>query len=64
MILNIIAFTIEGNGPMLSAYVDGFNQYTKENNIDIQADLNLMTIDTVSNSLGNSYLTIIIIYNS
>jgi len=43
---------------MLSAYVDDFNQYTKENDIDIQAELNLMTINTVSNSLGNSYLMI------
>jgi len=58
VILNIIAYTIEGNGPMLSAYVDDFNQYTKENDIDIQAELNLMTINTVSNSLGNSYLMI------
>ena len=43
---------------MLSAYVDDFNQYTKENNINIQAELTLMTINTVSNSLGNSYLMI------
>ena len=58
MVINIIAFTVEQNGPMLEAYVEGFNQYTMENNIDITADINLMTINSVANSLANSYLMI------
>jgi len=58
VVINIIAFTVEQNGPMLEAYVEGFNQYTMENNIDITADINLMTINSVANSLANSYLMI------
>jgi len=57
-VLNIIAFTISQNGVMLETYVQGFNEYTKANNIDITAELALITIDTMANSLGNSYLMI------
>ncbi|ORX72573.1 hypothetical protein BCR32DRAFT_250021 [Anaeromyces robustus] len=56
--LNVFAYTIDDSGYTYKVYVDGFNQYAKENNIDVKAVLNLMTRNNFTASLENSYLMV------
>ncbi|ORX84437.1 periplasmic binding protein-like II, partial [Anaeromyces robustus] len=58
VVINCIAYTAEANSLAFDAYIDGFNQYAKDNNLDIKVELNLMTMNSNYDSLGNSYLMI------
>ncbi|ORX82376.1 periplasmic binding protein-like II [Anaeromyces robustus] len=56
--INIFGYTIANSGIYFESYIDGFNQYAKENNIDIEVKLSLMTRSNFTASLGNSYLMV------
>ncbi|ORX83189.1 periplasmic binding protein-like II [Anaeromyces robustus] len=48
--LNAVAFHFDGNTLIYSSLVDDFNQYSKENNLDISIKLNLLTSLNSTNS--------------
>ncbi|ORX84845.1 hypothetical protein BCR32DRAFT_266083 [Anaeromyces robustus] len=55
--LNVLAYTVD-DGIAVKTYIDGFNQYAKDNNIDINAVLNIMTGKKFIESFDNHYFMI------
>eukprot|EP00833_Pecoramyces_ruminatium_P010810 jgi/Orpsp1_1/1184842/evm.model.c7180000091215.1 len=56
--LNAFAYSLDDTGNVYESYVNGFNKYAKENNIDIRIKLNLMTRKNFTLSIENSILMI------
>ncbi|ORX86586.1 hypothetical protein BCR32DRAFT_240855 [Anaeromyces robustus] len=56
--LNAFAYTVDFNGIGFKLYVDGFNEYAKDNNLDIHINLNLMTHNNSTISIQNSSLMV------
>eukprot|EP00833_Pecoramyces_ruminatium_P005016 jgi/Orpsp1_1/1179048/evm.model.c7180000067718.1 len=54
IILNAIAYSLDEIGIPFISYVDEFNKYAKENNIDINIQLNLMTRINFTMSIDSS----------
>jgi len=52
--LNVIVSSIENSGAAFTAYIDEFNKYSKENDLDINLKLNLLTINNFSVSMENT----------
>ncbi|OUM67968.1 hypothetical protein PIROE2DRAFT_4379, partial [Piromyces sp. E2] len=61
--LNIIVSSIENSGAAFTAYVDEFNQYAKQNNLDINLKMNLLTINNFSVSMENTNIMYESIFN-
>ncbi|ORX84846.1 periplasmic binding protein-like II [Anaeromyces robustus] len=55
--INIFAYSVE-DGYNYKAYVDGFNQYSRKNNLDIKVELNVMTRNNFTVSFENSYIMV------
>ncbi|ORX78623.1 alpha/beta-hydrolase [Anaeromyces robustus] len=56
--LNAVAFTDSDTDLTFKLYIDGFNQYAKDNNIDIYVNLNTLTNVNFTISLTNSNIMI------
>jgi len=52
--LNILLSTIEPSTSPFQEYVDSFNHYSKQNNLDINLELKSMTTENFSLSIENS----------